>query len=81
MVVVKDIEFHSMCEHHMLPFYGKVHIAYLPEGTVVGLSKLVRLTSCFTKRLQIQEGLTKQISEAVAGTTGASGVAVMVEAA
>lgn len=79
MVVVKDIEVYSMCEHHMLPFFGRVHIGYLPSGRVVGLSKLARLTDCFSKRLQIQERLTQQIAEAVQDCVGAKGVAVVVE--
>lgn len=80
MVVVRDIDCFSMCEHHMLPFMGRVHIGYLPAGKVVGLSKLARLTDCFAKRLQIQERLTRQIAEAVQACTNARGVAVMVEA-
>lgn len=80
LVVVRDISCYSMCEHHMLPFMGKVHIGYLPQGKVVGLSKLARLTDCFSKRLQIQERLTRQIAEAVRDVTGAAGVAVMCEA-
>lgn len=80
LVVVKDIECYSMCEHHMLPFWGRVHIGYLPAGRVVGLSKLARLTDCFAKRLQIQEQLTQQIADAVAEHVGARGVAVTVEA-
>jgi GTP cyclohydrolase I len=79
MVVVKDIDCFSMCEHHMLPFYGKVHIAYLPSEKVIGLSKLARLTNCFARRLQVQERMTMQIAEAVRDTTGALGVAVMTE--
>lgn len=79
MVLVRDIEINSMCEHHMLPFFGRAHIAYLPEGRVVGLSKLARLADCFAKRLQIQERLTSQISEAVAECVVARGVAVVVE--
>jgi GTP cyclohydrolase I len=79
MVLVRDIECYSMCEHHMLPFFGRVHIGYLPSGRVVGLSKLARLTDCFSKRLQIQERLTQQIAEAVQDCVGAKGVAVVVE--
>jgi GTP cyclohydrolase I len=78
-VLVRDIECNSMCEHHMLPFFGRVHISYVPQGKVVGLSKLARLTDVFCKRLQIQERLTQQIAEAVHSTVGAKGVAVMVE--
>jgi len=80
MVLVRDIPCYSMCEHHMLPFFGSVNIAYLPQGRVVGLSKLARLTDCFAKRLQIQEKLTLQIAQAVEECCGARGVAVTVEA-
>lgn len=79
MVLVRDIEINSMCEHHMLPFFGRAHIAYLPEGRVVGLSKLARLADCFAKRLQIQERLTTQLADAVAECVAARGVAVVVE--
>jgi GTP cyclohydrolase I len=80
MVVISGIEMYSMCEHHMLPFIGKVSIGYLPDGKVLGLSKFARITDMFARRLQIQENLTKQIAEAVQEVTGARGVAVVVEA-
>jgi GTP cyclohydrolase I len=80
MVVISDVEMYSMCEHHMLPFIGKVHIGYLPNGKVLGLSKFARITDMFARRLQIQENLTKQIADAVMQVTNARGVAVVVEA-
>lgn len=80
MVVVKDIELYSMCEHHMLPFVGKCHIAYIPQGKVLGLSKFARITDMYARRFQIQETLTKQIAEAVMSVTNAKGVGVIVEA-
>jgi GTP cyclohydrolase I len=80
MVVISDVEMYSMCEHHMLPFIGKVHIGYLPNGKVLGLSKFARITDMFARRLQIQENLTKQIADAVMQVTNARGVAVVIEA-
>jgi len=80
MVVVQAIELYSMCEHHMLPFIGKCHVAYLPTGKVLGLSKVARIVDMFARRLQIQENLTKQIAEAIQTVTHASGVAVIIEA-
>lgn len=80
MVVLKDIEFNSMCEHHMLPFRGLAHVAYLPKGKVVGLSKLARLVDCFAKRLQIQEKLTQQVATEIERHLKPAGVAVVVEA-
>ena len=80
MVIVKDIELYSLCEHHLLPFIGKVHVAYLPSGKVLGLSKIARIVDMFARRLQIQENLTKQIADAVQQVTDARGVAVIIEA-
>ena len=80
MVVEKDITFYSMCEHHMLPFYGKVHVAYVPDGTVVGLSKIARTVEVFARRLQLQERLTAQIADAFMENLHPQGVMVLVEA-
>jgi GTP cyclohydrolase I len=80
MVVVKDIPFYSLCEHHMLPFFGHCHVGYLPKGRVVGLSKIPRLVDVFAHRLQVQEKMTKEIAEALSGAVGPRGVGVVVEA-
>ena len=80
MVIVKNIEMYSMCEHHLLPFIGKCHVAYVPDGKVLGLSKIARIVDVFARRLQIQENLTQQIANSIQQITGAKGVAVIVEA-
>ncbi len=81
MVIVKDIEFHSLCEHHMLPFYGRAHVAYIPNGKVIGLSKIPRIVEMFARRLQVQERMTKQIADLLQETLQPQGVAVTVEGA
>jgi GTP cyclohydrolase I len=80
MVIVKSIELYSMCEHHMLPFFGKAHIAYIPNGYITGLSKLARVVDCFSRRLQVQERMTHQILDAIQDTLNPLGVAVVIEA-
>lgn len=81
MVIVKDIEVYSMCEHHMLPFFGKAHIAYIPNGTIVGLSKIPRVVDAFSRRLQVQERLTIEIRDCIQETLKPKGVAVVIECA
>jgi GTP cyclohydrolase I len=80
MVLVKDIELYSLCEHHMLPFFGKAHVAYIPDGQIVGLSKVARLVEVFARRFQVQERLTEQVAQALWDTTRPQGVAVVIEA-
>jgi len=80
MIVVEDIEMYSLCEHHMLPFIGKCHVAYIPTGQVLGLSKIARIVDVFARRLQIQESLTSQIAETIMSVTNAEGVGVIIEA-
>lgn len=80
MVIVKDIELYSLCEHHILPFFGKAHIAYIPDGHIVGLSKIPRIVDVFSRRLQVQERLTDEIKDCLQGTLNPKGVAVVIEA-
>ncbi|NQY68591.1 MAG: GTP cyclohydrolase I FolE [Flavobacteriales bacterium] len=80
MVIIKDIEMYSMCEHHILPFFGKVHIAYIPNGHIVGLSKIPRIVDAFARRLQVQERLTDQIKDCIQDTLNPLGVAIVIEA-
>ena len=80
MVVVKDIDFYSLCEHHMLPFFGKVHVAYIPDGRITGLSKIARVVDVYARRLQVQERLTTQINDCIQNTLNPLGVMVVIEA-
>ncbi|WP_419803997.1 GTP cyclohydrolase I FolE [Terriglobus sp.] len=80
MVIVRDIEFYSLCEHHMLPFFGKAHVAYIPKGKVIGLSKVARLVDVFARRLQVQERMTREVADSIVDAINPQGVAVILEA-